>query len=258
MAKDAAATVGLLNRVSAFTGLDYSVFGPRTDAPSFSRHISGGTHADGSTIAALPAVSLAPVDGEDLERAIARLFTIINTSDPAGIVKAWPLSTAPAGHLLCDGSAVSQSTYSRLFTAISTTFNNFRGASNPASDTFRVPDFRGYMLSMAGAPPSGHGSSLTLGGIGGYQTITLNTGQIPAHTHSVALSGNGAHTHTVDRPQSVGNGGGSNDGRNSANGQMNVGGDGGHSHTISEQSVGGGLSHDNMPPYAVVNFIIRY
>lgn len=41
---------------------------------------------------------------------------------PAGVVMAWTTTTAPDGWLLCDGSAVSRTTYSGLFTVISTTY----------------------------------------------------------------------------------------------------------------------------------------
>lgn len=54
---------------------------------------------------------------------------------PAGKVEAYAGSTIPDGYLLCDGSAVSRTTYSRLFSAIGTT----HGAGD-GSTTFNVPD----------------------------------------------------------------------------------------------------------------------
>ncbi len=55
-------------------------------------------------------------------------------------------TSAPTGWLLCDGTAVSRSTYAALFSAISTTF----GAGD-GSTTFNVPDLRGKTVLGYGA-----------------------------------------------------------------------------------------------------------
>jgi microcystin-dependent protein len=55
-----------------------------------------------------------------------------------GEVKIWTTASAPTGYLLCNGAAVSRSTYTSLFAVIGTTY----GAGN-GSTTFNVPDFRG-------------------------------------------------------------------------------------------------------------------
>ena len=62
-------------------------------------------------------------------------------SSPPGAIVAYAASTAPTGWLLCDGSAVSRTTYAALFTAISTTWGIGDG-----STTFNVPDLRGQFL----------------------------------------------------------------------------------------------------------------
>jgi microcystin-dependent protein len=60
---------------------------------------------------------------------------------PAGAVQSFAMNSAPTGWLSCDGSAVSRSTYSDLFSAISTTFGTGDG-----STTFNVPDLRGEFI----------------------------------------------------------------------------------------------------------------
>ena len=60
---------------------------------------------------------------------------------PAGSVIYHAANTAPAGFLKADGSAVSRSTYSDLFTAIGTTYGAGDGSS-----TFLVPDLRGEFM----------------------------------------------------------------------------------------------------------------
>ena len=62
-------------------------------------------------------------------------------SVPTGSVFALATTTVPSGYLECDGSAVSRTTYSTLFTAISTTFG-----SGDGSTTFNLPDLRGEFV----------------------------------------------------------------------------------------------------------------
>lgn len=66
-------------------------------------------------------------------------------SNFTGII--WPYAGGgvPTGFLLCDGSAVSRTTYARLFGVISTSY----GAGD-GSTTFNVPDGRGRTLIGAG------------------------------------------------------------------------------------------------------------
>lgn len=60
---------------------------------------------------------------------------------PAGTISAFAGATAPNGYLLCDGSAISRTTYANLFSAIGTAFGNGNG-----STTFNIPDLRGVFL----------------------------------------------------------------------------------------------------------------
>ena len=53
----------------------------------------------------------------------------------AGEVKAFAGNSTPAGWLLCDGSAVSRTTYARLFEVIGTTYGSGDGES-----TFNLPN----------------------------------------------------------------------------------------------------------------------
>ena len=64
---------------------------------------------------------------------------------PAGAIIAYGSTVAPSGYLLCDGAAVSRTTYADLFTAISTTWGVGDG-----STTFNLPDGRGGVLRGAG------------------------------------------------------------------------------------------------------------
>jgi phage-related tail fiber protein len=60
---------------------------------------------------------------------------------PSGAVVYLARSTAPSGWLKANGAAVSRTTYSKLFSAISTTWG-----SGDGSTTFNLPDLRGEFM----------------------------------------------------------------------------------------------------------------
>ncbi|MDD2988935.1 MAG: tail fiber protein [Zoogloea sp.] len=83
-----------------------------------------------------------------------------------GEVRAITSATIPNGWLLCDGSAVSRSTYALLFAAIGTAY----GAGD-GSTTFNLPDYRGSFGAGAGVR-SGQNTTTTLA-LGDSYTVTL-------------------------------------------------------------------------------------
>jgi len=93
---------------------------------------------------------------------------------PPGIIVAYGDDTpAPTGWLLCNGTAVSRTTFATLFGIIGTTYGVGDG-----STTFNVPDLRGrFPLGKATA-----GTGSTMGGTGG----SLD------HTHALDTSSSGA------------------------------------------------------------------
>lgn len=64
---------------------------------------------------------------------------------PSGAIMDFAMLGAPVGWLVCDGQAVSRTTYANLFSAIGTTW----GAGN-GTTTFNLPDFRGRFRRMQG------------------------------------------------------------------------------------------------------------
>jgi len=159
---------------------------------------------------------------------------------PSGVVMPYAGSSAPTGFLLCDGSAISRSTYSDLFSAISTTYGTGDGSS-----TFNIPDLRGRVVAgqddMGGSSANrltdqtGGLNGDTLGDTGGSETHTLSTAQLPAHTHTVAAQ------------QQVGGD------------STNRGGSGqlGAAATITSSSTGSGSAHNNVQPTIILNYIIK-
>lgn len=105
--------------------------------------------------------------------------------DDAGVIKMFGGGSVPNGWLLCDGSAVSRSTYADLFSAIGTSFGVGDG-----STTFNLPPSGRFYLNKAAA-----GTGSTLGETGGSLDHT-HTG--PSHTHTIAHTHDlNSHTHTL-------------------------------------------------------------
>ena len=121
---------------------------------------------------------------------------ITTTADsPTSEIKIWPSSTIPDGFLLCNGSAVSRTTYANLFSKIGTTFG-----SGDGSTTFNIPDLRDrYIIgantnalgayiseqlpNITGVMPIGDGSILasnSLGAFKDYLSLTATLGFVTA------------------------------------------------------------------------------
>ena len=64
---------------------------------------------------------------------------------PIGTILPYAGNTAPEGTLMCNGAAISRTTYAELFAAIGTTW----GAGDEET-TFNVPDLRGYFIRGVG------------------------------------------------------------------------------------------------------------
>jgi microcystin-dependent protein len=162
----------------------------------------------------------------------------------------------PTGWLLCDGSAVSRTTYAPLFAAIGINFGGGDGIG-----TFNLPDLRGRTVIGAG-----HGTGLTARALAqtvGEETHTLTTGEVPAHTHALTDPG---HSHTIT-PQagggaaSVGTAGSSSCGVYCGTQQQSMVFTNTVAATtttnITMASAGGGAAHNTMPPSMVLNYLIK-
>ncbi|MGY4893537.1 MAG: tail fiber protein [Candidatus Saccharimonadota bacterium] len=100
---------------------------------------------------------------------------------PGTSIEGW-WSTAPAGFLLEDGSAVSRTTYANLFAVIGTTF----GAGD-GSTTFNLPDSRGRVGVNLSATDTEFN---TIGKKAGAKTRVMSVAELPAHTHEQYVTAN--------------------------------------------------------------------
>jgi microcystin-dependent protein len=211
---------------------------------------------------------------------------------PVGAGALWFAATAPTGWLLCDGSAISRTTYAALFNVLGTTYGAGDGAT-----TFNLPDLRqrfplGKAASGTGAALAGTGGAIdhthtggTISGSTGSTSVSISgsTGADGDHNHGGAT---GSHTHgpgtlavgsqfwahvvaagvsggaiAVD-----GNQGATLDGGETASATASISSSGTHTHGVGSLA---GASHSHTvgtlasgatgaanPPFLVVNFIV--
>lgn len=95
-----------------------------------------------------------------------------------------PYNKAPNGWADCNGQLLSIAQNQALFSLLGTTYGG------NGTTTFALPDMRGRVLISQGQGPGL--SPYIIGEIGGAETVTLTTQQMPAHTHTVnAVSAEG-------------------------------------------------------------------
>ncbi len=189
-------------------------------------------------------------------------------------------STAPSGFLVCDGSAISRTTYADLFDSIGVTYG-----SGDGSTTFNIPN-------LVGRVAVGTSTGMSLGSTGGSETVTLTSSELPQHAHEVAQHGHAntivaqmpqlSHSVTTqpafnyNRPnstvsiQNAGDGNGSQSGTSSVNASIatncavtahpatacTMSGAIDDCDPFSTSSVGSSVAHNNMQPFLTMLYII--
>jgi microcystin-dependent protein len=156
-------------------------------------------------------------------------------------VKIFAGNFAPRGYAFCDGQLLQISQHTALFSLVGTIYGG------DGRTTMALPNLQGRAPMHAGRGPG-----LTprqLGERGGTETITLNSNQLPSHTHGFEAS--------TDPP----------DARNPGNAL--AGTPAGRGATVlygndspvamdprTVSSFGDGQAHDNLQPYLTLNYII--
>ena len=147
----------------------------------------------------------------------------VNINTPTGVIHIFAGSTAPSGWLICDGSAVSRTTYADLFAVIGTTYG-----SGDDSTTFNLPNLKGR---VAVGLDSNDTDFDTLGETGGSKYLQ-------EHTHNYFTSGKAYNDSSAESNRF-------------ARGISN------YDRTQTTQATGNGDS-GNLQPFIVMNYIISY
>lgn len=181
---------------------------------------------------------------------VANLFT------PVGSIVQYAGVTEPTGWKFCNGQALPIASYTALYNALTSSGTVFRFGANPTGSTFLLPNLTGRL-------PIGYDSGQTefdnVGETGGAKTIAESN--LPAHSHAagtLATASAGDHSHTTDWANDPFNhfqqlsGGG---------GLPTVGGTtstaGAHTHSITGSTATTGSGAVFLPPYLVVNYLIK-
>ena len=150
---------------------------------------------------------------------------------------------APRNWAFCNGQLLPIAQNTALFSLLGTTYGG-NGTSN-----FALPNLQGNAANGQGQGPGL--SPYQLGQTGGSSTVTLNSNQIPVHTHTAigdngdGVNGNGPIGHAWATP--------------SADRDINLYDTSGALVNMSPNALantGGGGPHNNLMPYLVVNFCI--
>ena len=195
---------------------------------------------------------------------------------PPGVIWEYGGASPPAGWLVCDGSAVSRSTYSALYNVIGIAY----GAGD-TSTTFNLPNrtnrfgvgagglyLRGSTGGSASETTSSAGAHNHTGVTGG---TALSIAQLPSHTHTGNTSTDGLHQHTFIAAIEAGPSLGFDTGDWVINRSLITDPAGLHSHTLNINATGSGATHSHtistdgthnhtvatVPPYVASNYIIK-
>ncbi len=200
--------------------------------------IAGNLHVGGTIVTAtMPAGTS--------NTAVATTAFVQNNSIPAGGLMMWPTASAPTGYLLCNGTAISRTTYAALFAVIGTTFG-----IGDNSTTFNLPNYTNRV-------PVGAGGLYSAGNSGGSKDAV-----VVSHTHTATVTDPG-HAHQMTRvltdantdatfdavSQFATNDDANYQNRNTANATTGV--------SVTVASSGSSGTDANMPPYLAIYYIIK-
>jgi microcystin-dependent protein len=177
----------------------------------------------------------------------AQLAAVQARAVPPGTILAYAGTTAPPGFLLCDGAAVSRTTYAALFDAVQIAYGTGDGVV-----TFNLPDLRGRVVVGVG-----QGAGLTARTLAqrlGEEAHVLTVAELASHQHGgttgpMSLAGPAfmeySGTGTAGRGFAYINTAG-------VVSDVNT-----HTHAFTTAATGSGAAHNTMPPAVALNYIIK-
>jgi microcystin-dependent protein len=189
---------------------------------------------------------------------------------PTGSLIMWPSVTIPTDWKLCNGDAISRTTFATLFSLIGTTFGAGDGTT-----TFNLPNYKDRMPYGADTYAVGATGGSANAIVVSHTHTATSVVTDPGHAHTGTTGGQSVdHTHTYSQSGTSGPGGDlniffTNNGAFSTplttSGTSND-----HNHSFTTAGIGTGISvattnasagssgtNANLPPYLGINFIIK-
>jgi len=153
---------------------------------------------------------------------------------------------APRGWAYCDGQLLAISQNTAVFSLLGTTYGG------DGRTTFGLPDLRGRVAVNRGNGPGL--SDYRLGQRGGVERTTMNTPQMPAHSHTATTT-----IHVVDDDATTNEPNGAIMAHAAGNTYATVAPDEtmeAGAATTANTNTGGGQAQTNIQPYLAVSYII--
>jgi len=147
---------------------------------------------------------------------------------PTGSISMFAATSSPSGWLICNGTAISRTIYSRLFSVIGTIYGNGNG-----STTFNLPNMQ-QRVPMGLKTDAADGIAVMMGETGGATSTNMTVDQLAPHTHTTGVPG----SKQVDNPPNT----------TAAN----------YDGTAQSGSTGSGKDLPTLDPYITIQYIIKY
>ena len=161
-----------------------------------------------------------------------------------GMLATFGFNFQPRGWAYCAGQLISIAQNSALFALLGTTFGG------DGQNTFGLPNMQSRIPVGMGTGPGL--SNYQMGQMGGTENVTLNSTQMPQHSHFMTASGDGP-TQATAQGASLGSQG-------RTGGTMPIIYANGATTPVNMASAtslaGGNQPHDNLQPYLAVNYCI--
>jgi microcystin-dependent protein/predicted nucleic-acid-binding Zn-ribbon protein len=186
--------------------------------------------------------STTPTTGDNTTKVATTAFvqTALANATISGSIQMWPTASAPTGWLICDGSAVSRTTYATLYGVIGTTFGVGDG-----STTFNLPNYQGRS-------PLGASTAYSLTTTGGSADAV-----VVSHTHTATVTDPG-HNHVLPYTIPIYTIGGSSGPNNTFGIVSNPATTSNTTGvTVANSTTGSSGTGANLQPYLAINFIIK-
>lgn len=170
-------------------------------------------------------------DTSDAETKAMEIEQLLKLIIPTGLITPFGGASAPDGFLLCDGAAVSRTTYADLFAVVGTNYGVGDGSS-----TFNLPNLKGRVPVGL---DTGQTEFNTLGKSGGAKTHLLTAAESGLRQHAHSYAGISGAGQTEFGPSNLVQP------TNNSTSTRNAG-------PLDAQQ-----AHNNLQPYLTANFLIK-